>query len=194
MVQAFIAFDQRLWPSDSDELAEHGDSDIKFLLSHYAHFFRGDEAETALEQWVRLKVFIMKNETLRSMKFKDLWPRFLSKFSDTYEVVCRLVVFMLLFVLDNSEMERLFSLMNKIKGKFQYWMDHEVLRDCIWWNKSKKLMSAQQWDNAVNRIGQEWQKGTDTKSGKCRAHTAAPLIESSKAVNVAQSAASGTQN
>ena len=53
------------------------------------------------------------------------------------EVVCRLVVFMLLFVLDNSEMERLFSLMNKIKGKFQYWMDHEVLRDCIWWNKSK---------------------------------------------------------
>ena len=39
VVQAFIAFDQRLWPSDSDELAEHGDSDIKFLLSHYAHFF-----------------------------------------------------------------------------------------------------------------------------------------------------------
>ena len=101
------------------------------MLSHYAHFFRGDEAETALEQWVRLKVFIMKNKTLRSMKFKDLWPRILSKFSDTYEVVCRLVVFMLLFVLDNSEMERLFSLMNKIKGKFQYWMDHEVLRDCL---------------------------------------------------------------
>ena len=116
MVQAFIAFDQRLWPSDSDELAEHGDSDIRFLLSHYAHFFRGDEAETALEQWVRLKVFIMKNKTLCSMKFEDLWPRILSKFSDTYEVVCRLVVFMLLFVLDNSEMERLFSLMNKIKG------------------------------------------------------------------------------
>ena len=52
-----------------------------------------------------MKVFIMKNKTLRSMKFKDLWPRILSKFSDTYEVVCRLVVFMLLFVLDNSEME-----------------------------------------------------------------------------------------
>ena len=52
-----------------------------------------------------MKVFIMKNKTLRSMKFKDLWPWVLSKFSDTYEVVCRLVVFMLLFVLDNSEME-----------------------------------------------------------------------------------------
>ena len=141
-----------------------------------------------------MKVFIMKNKTLRSMKFKDLWPRILSKFSDTYEVVCRLVVFMLLFVLDNSEMERLFSLMNKIKGKFQYWMDHEVLCDCIWWNKSKKLMSAQQWDKAVNRIGHEWQKATDTKSGKRWAHTAAPLIEFNKAADVAQSAASGTQN
>ena len=33
--QAFIAFDQRLRPSDSDELAEHmhGDSGIKFLLN-----------------------------------------------------------------------------------------------------------------------------------------------------------------
>ena len=69
-----------------------------------------------------------------------------------------------------------------------------MLRDCIWWNKSKKLMSGQQWDNAVNRIGREWQKGTDTKSGKRRAHTAAPLIEFNKAVDVAQSAASGTLN
>ena len=74
VVQAFIAFDQQLRPSDSDELAEHmhGDSDIKFLLSHYVHFFRGDEAETALEQWVHLKVTIIKNKTLCSMKFKDL--------------------------------------------------------------------------------------------------------------------------
>ena len=62
----------------------------------------------------------MKNETLRSMKFKDLWPGILSKFSSTCEAVLRLVVFMLLFILDDSEMERLFSLMNKIKGKFQY--------------------------------------------------------------------------
>ena len=75
-----------------------------------------------------MKVFIMKNKTLRSMKFKDLWPRILSKFSDTYEVVCRLVVFMLLFVLDNSEMERLFLLMNKIKGKFNTgW----IMRCCV---------------------------------------------------------------
>ena len=55
-------------------------------------------------------------------------------------------------------------------------------------------MSAQQWDKAVNRIGHEWQKATDTKSGKRRARTAAPLIEFSKAADVAQSAASGTQN
>ena len=47
VVQAFITFDQWLRPSDSDELAEHmnGDSDIKFLLSHYVDFFQGDEVE-----------------------------------------------------------------------------------------------------------------------------------------------------
>jgi hypothetical protein len=77
-MQAFIAFDQRLRPSDSDELAEHmhGDSDIKFLLRHYAHFFIGDEAEAALEQWVCLKVTTIKNKTLLGI---------LSKFSNTYQ-------------------------------------------------------------------------------------------------------------
>ena len=39
-----------------------------------------------------------------------------------------------------------------------------------------------------------WQKAADTKSGKCWAHTAAPLVEFSKIVGVAQSAAAGTQN
>ena len=39
-----------------------------------------------------------------------------------------------------------------------------------------------------------WQKAADTKSGKRQAHTAAPLIEFSKVVDVAQSAAAGTQN
>ena len=55
-------------------------------------------------------------------------------------------------------------------------------------------MSAQQWDKAVSRIGHERKKATDMKSGKCQACTAAPLIEFSKAADVAQSAASGTQN
>ena len=36
-------------------------------IDHYAHFFRCDEAEAALEQWVRLKVTIIKNKTLCSM-------------------------------------------------------------------------------------------------------------------------------
>ena len=73
-------------------------------------------------------------------------------------------------------------------------MDHEVLHDCVWWKRSKKLMPAQQWNEAVHQIGHEWQKAADTKSGKCQAHTAAPLIEFSKVVDVAQSAAAGTQN
>ena len=55
----------------------------------------------------------------------------------------------------------------KSKGKFQYWMDHEVLHDCIWWNKSQKLMLAQQqpgWNQAVHQIGHECQKAAATKS------------------------------
>ena len=57
----------------------------------------------------------MSTKPLCDMKFKDLWPRMLCKFTETLEVVLRIVVFMLLYILDNSEMERLFSLMNLMK-------------------------------------------------------------------------------
>ena len=75
-----------------------------------------------------------------------------------------------------------------VQGKFQYWMSHDVLHDSMWWNKSKEEMTPGQWDAAVSRIGHEWNKGTDTKSGKRRAHVAAPLVELVAVTDAAQTA------
>ena len=68
----------------------------------------------------------------------------------------RLVAIMLLFVMDNSEMERLFSLMNRMKGRYQYWLDLASLRDQIWWHKARSVYSVERWDSALNRIAVAW--------------------------------------
>ena len=44
------------------------------------------------------------------------------------------------------------------------------------------------WNEAANRIGHEWLKAGDTKSGKRQAHTAQAFVELNVAVNAAQSA------
>jgi hypothetical protein len=51
VVQAMIVFEHRLWPAEKEELEQYGQSEIQFLISHYAHFFNGVEAKTCLEQW-----------------------------------------------------------------------------------------------------------------------------------------------
>ena len=56
-----------------------------------------------------------------------------------------------------------------------------------------QVMSAEKWVEAVNRIGVEWLKGTDTKSGKRRVHTAAPLVELIATAEAAQNAEQNTQ-
>ena len=102
-----------------------------------------------------------------------------------------MVCIAILFIIDNSQCERDFSEMNLIMGKFQYWMDHEVLRDRLWWHKMKKLLSKEgKWEEAVNRIGHEWLKGTNTKTGRRHAHTAAaPIDEVAAFVEAAHAAA-----
>ena len=101
----------------------------------------------------------------------------------------RLVVIALLYVMDNSETERDFSLLNDLKTSFQHAMAHDVTQARMWWYKMKKDMTAARWGEAVERIGRQWLKAEETKSGKRRAHEAATTA----ATVIASAAASAPQ-
>jgi hypothetical protein len=49
-------------------------------------------------------------------------------------------------------------------------------------------MSPEKWEEAVNRIGREWQKGTDTKTGTRRVHSVVPLAQVIMLAEAAQAA------
>ena len=85
---------------------------LKFLLSHYSKYFHASEAADCLEQWERLKAKVMDCENLKNMQFGDLWPLLISQYTNNFEIILRLAVINLLFIMDNSQCERDFSLMN----------------------------------------------------------------------------------
>ena len=69
---------------------------------------------------------ICKSAGLKGRTFKSLWPHMLVTFTSEFQHVLRLVVIMLLIPLDDSEAERIFSLMNDIKTT-----DHRALADAL---------------------------------------------------------------
>ena len=60
------------------------------------------------------------------MGWRVLYQKILVHFHDTYEVVLRLVVLNLLFIMDNSTAERDFSALNDLKDETQARMSHEL--------------------------------------------------------------------
>jgi hypothetical protein len=82
------------------------------------------------------------------MEFNVLWPRMLSRsgFVKQFSLVLRIVGIAVTFTVDTSWCERLISLMDDLKTKFQERMGHGYLRDLVWWHKSKRLLSHAEWE------------------------------------------------
>ena len=87
-----------------------------------------------MEEWVALKLEVLKSEGLNSLKCDDLWPRMLVSFGDEFPSVLRLAAILLLFVLDTSECERIFSLMNNVKCKSRSRLGPATLRNLMMWH------------------------------------------------------------
>jgi hypothetical protein len=107
VIAKFAVFETRLWPKyPSPEFKVYGEEEILYLVDHYsrAGFFKKLEGQVCLEQWNRLKKFMCSTPQLWKLAddFGELWPRILSRFFDTYEVIRRLICIMLLIAMDNS--------------------------------------------------------------------------------------------
>jgi hypothetical protein len=73
-----------------------------------------------------------------------------------FGIALRIVGIAVTFTVDTSGCERLISLMNDLKTKFQERMGHEYLRDLVWWHKSKRLLSHAEWEAALGRTLVRW--------------------------------------
>ena len=64
----------------------------------------------------------------------------LDGYAQQFNFILRVVGIALTFSVDTSGCERLISLMNNLKTKFQEKMAHETLSDLVWWYKCQHLL------------------------------------------------------
>lgn len=162
IVKALRVLDTSRWPvykqQDTAELDAYGNDDISQLVDNYRVFFEDTTGAKVLAQWERMKQTIASDPQLSRMEFNVLWPRMLSRsgFVKQFSLVLRIVGIAVTFTVDTSGCERLISLMNDLKTKFQERMGHEYLRDLVWWHKSKRLLSHAEWEAALGRTLVRW--------------------------------------
>ena len=67
--------DTNLWPTDSDTLKDHGDSDLKIIADHFGPILNlgVDGTEGLMKQWHELKEFVLVN--LKAPPPREIWKK-----------------------------------------------------------------------------------------------------------------------
>ena len=79
---AACVFEHVRWPSYTTDLASleaFGDDKLTRLLHHYEKLFGylGGARIKVVRQWTRLKLFVSRDDSLRRLKYAELWDRML---------------------------------------------------------------------------------------------------------------------
>ena len=117
MLKDSCIFEHQRWPSiDSEDLATYGDEAIKRLLDHFKTIlgYLGCECDKVMREWLRLKRKVMRDPTLKSLKYADLYERLFDQSSekassqDLYNILL-LVLLVMTYAVDTSICERGFA-------------------------------------------------------------------------------------
>ena len=119
----------------SPQIDTYGDEEIKQLLGHYStlYSYLGGTPDKVQREWLPLKRFVMKEESLSSLSYSELYRRLFDQKStkandqDFYHVLLLAAIIGCLAV-DTSVCERGFSLMNNLKSVRRSGMRDELLR------------------------------------------------------------------
>mmetsp|Transcript_9875 Transcript_9875/g.20901 ORF Transcript_9875/g.20901 Transcript_9875/m.20901 type:complete len:235 (-) Transcript_9875:103-807(-) len=131
IVLAACVFEHSRWPSfvtAQSQLEEYGDEHIRTLLTHFTTLF-----DYTRREWKRLKFSVMRDESLRSLKYSELYQRLFDQFSEKdnslhFYNVLLLAVIVQTIAVDTSTCERGFSLMNMLKSVRRSRMRPALLR------------------------------------------------------------------
>ena len=126
------SLEHRRWPvHDNDALSVYGDSQIEFLAEHFSYLACTESCDTAeaLFEWKRLK-FEARAAAFFSMPFIGFYEH-LSKHYDNslgYHNLLILVRAALMFVIDTSCCERVYSGVNRAQTKSRASLHIETIR------------------------------------------------------------------
>jgi hypothetical protein len=110
-----------------------------------------------------MKKLIVSDASLSRMKFNELWPMMLDGYAQQFNFILRVVNpsgIALTFSVDTSGCERLISLMNDLKTKFQEKMQWHTRPCAIWFGGTSANISStlkpHEWEAVLKRTLVRW--------------------------------------
>ena len=209
VLKASCIFEHVRWPSFSsarEALESYGVQEINLLLGHYEtlYGYLGGNPAAARREWLKLKLFIGRTDTLTSLSYRELYQRLFdqkgNKFIYLADGTCSnklddmslynillLVAIVMTYATDTSICERGFALMNNLKTARRSRMGSLLLRTLMTicelgdeWEDPSKI--------PVNEIVEEWR----SQSSKGRYEAAMWRAAGLEEPNAKQCGAAGT--
>uniref|UniRef100_A0A3P8R1F9 C17orf113 probable zinc finger domain-containing protein n=1 Tax=Astatotilapia calliptera TaxID=8154 RepID=A0A3P8R1F9_ASTCA len=127
-LSCFKVFDPSILPYPREELANYGDEEVDYLVTHFACLLDAEEKEKIPQEWMDLKVWLAER---RGRKVDCLYRDLLSENPEHLSHILLLVKLMLTLSPSTAICERGFSCMNRVKTTHRTSLHPETLNDCM---------------------------------------------------------------
>uniref|UniRef100_A0AAZ1X1X8 C17orf113 probable zinc finger domain-containing protein n=1 Tax=Oreochromis aureus TaxID=47969 RepID=A0AAZ1X1X8_OREAU len=127
-LSCFKVFDPCTLPYPREELANYGDEEVDYLVTHFACLLDAEEKEKIPQEWMDLKVWLAER---RGRKVDCLYRALLSENPEHLSHILLLVKLMLTLSPSTAICERGFSCMNRVKTTHRTSLHPETLNDCM---------------------------------------------------------------
>ncbi len=127
-LSCFKVFDPSTLPCPREELANYGDEEVDYLVTHFASLLDEEEKEKIPQEWMDLKMWLAEH---RGSKVDCLYRDLLSENPEHLSHILLLVKLMLTLSPSTAICERGFSCMNRVKTTHRTSLQPETLNDCM---------------------------------------------------------------
>ncbi len=123
-----MVFDPPTLPCPREELANYGDEEVDYLVTHFASLLDEEEKEKIPQEWMDLKMWLAEH---RGSKVDCLYRDLLSENPEHLSHILLLVKLMLTLSPSTAICERGFSCMNRVTTTHRTSLQPETLNDCM---------------------------------------------------------------
>ena len=111
-------FNFKNWPLGLEELQVYGNEQLSSVVDHFEELLiRNDcDIDSVPLEWVELKIYVSSLVAAEpAVYYLDLWQRVIRQNEDRFKNIILVLMIVLLIPIHTSEVERGFSLMNRVK-------------------------------------------------------------------------------
>lgn len=127
-LSCFKVFDPSTLPHTREELANYGDEEVDYLVTHFASLLNEEEKEKIPQEWMDLKMWLAQH---RGNKLDCLYRDLLSENPEHLSHILLLVKLVLTLSPSTAICERGFSCMNRVKTAYRTSLQPDTLNDCM---------------------------------------------------------------